>query len=713
MSEYDLIVIGGGIAGICASISSARLGCKVALVHNRPVLGGNFSSEIRVHICGAAGGGHMFARESGIVDEIVTETKFSSIFGRSVWLEPSQDIVLLDIIKREPNIDLFLETEAKEAIMENPSRIKAIRVENQSGSFLLSAPIFVDCSGDGAIAYSAGAEYRMGREGKDKFQESLAPDQPDSYVLGSSIMFTTKELEHPVKFTPPSWAYKFEDKDLPYRSHSPRELNYWWIEYGGMLDTIKDNEKIKEELTKILLGVWDHIKNRGNHRADNYTLDWVGQVVGKRESRRFIGDYILTQKDLEEGTLFPDRVAYGGWSIDLHPPAGIFDPGPPCEQHKLRDIYSIPFRCLYSKNIENLMFAGRNISASHVALGSTRVQGTCGIMGQAVGTAAYLCKKYGILPRDVYRNHIEELQQLLLREDCYIIEVKNEDPEDIARISRVSASSSKSLEVKEFTTLMPLNSPVGESFIVTGSRIDSISMYFSSKKDTEVFLSLYKVDSLRDVSFNNLVASSSKRLEANFEGWVDFSIEKEDVTPGYYLIKIEALEDLYIGYNSKSFPGIQRIDFSSKFYIAHGVYPLKLSPPSKPYGPENIISGVARPTYYATHIWISEEGFPQYVEIEFPKVYRINTIYITFDTNLDVPEPFRNVPEPECVRDYAIYYKKDGKKVKLLEERGNYHRRRVHKFNEVECSGIAIEILSSNGDPSARIYEVRIYNMQF
>ncbi|MBP8638304.1 MAG: FAD-dependent oxidoreductase [Dictyoglomi bacterium] len=708
MNGYDVIVIGGGIAGISASISAARLGCKVALVHNRPVLGGNFSSEIKVHITGASGGGHMFARESGIVDEIVTETRFSSIFGRSVWLETAQDIVLLDMVKQEPGIELFLDTEAKEAIMEDSSRIRAIRVESEKGSFTLSAPIFIDCSGDGVIAYSAGAEYRMGREGKEEFGESLAPDKPDGYVLGSSLMFTTKELDHPVKFTPPGWAYRFEDKDLPYRSHSPRELNYWWIEYGGMLDTIKDNDRIKEELTKILFGVWDHIKNRGNHRAENFILDWIGQMVGKRESRRFIGDYILTQKDLEDGTLFPDRVAYGGWSIDLHPPAGIFDPGHPCEQYKLPDPYSIPFRSLYSENIENLMFAGRNISASHVALGSTRVQGTCGVMGQAAGTAAYLCKKYDLMPRDIYKNHIKELQQLLLREDCYIIGIKNEDPEDIARISKVSASSSRKLEIENFTTLIPLNSPIGESFMVTDSRIDDISLYFSSTREREIVLSLYKVNSLRDINLDDLIATSREKLEANFEGWIDFPVDR-DVNPGYYLIKVEGSPDVYIGYNPRSFPGIQRIDLSSKFNTARGVYPLRLNPPSKPYGPENIINGISRPTCSAPNLWISEEGFPQSVDLDFPEPQRINTIYITFDTNLDTPEPFRNVPEPECVRDYAVYYKINGNLIKLLEERGNYHRRRVHRFNEIECEGISIEVLSTNGDPYARIYEIRIY----
>ena len=707
MYEYDVIVIGGGIAGICASISAARLGCKTALIHNRPVLGGNFSSEIRMHICGAVGGGHMFGRETGIVDEIVTETRFSSIFGRCVWLEPSQDIVLLDIVKREPNIDLFLETEAKEAIMGSPSKIKAIKIENQAGTFVLSALIFIDCSGDGVIAYSAGAEYRMGREGKHEFGESLAPDTPDNYILGSSLMFTTKKLDHPVKFTPPSWAYKFYDKDIPFRSHSPNELNYWWLEYGGTLDTIRDNEKIKEELTKILLGVWDHIKNSENYNADNYIIDWIGQVVGKRESRRFIGDYILTQNDLERGTLFPDRVAYGGWSIDLHPPKGIFDPGPPCEQYRLQDIYSIPFRSLYSKNIENLMFAGRNISASHVALGSTRVQGTCGVIGQVVGTASYLCKKYGVTPREIADRYINELQQILLREDCYIIGIKNEDPEDIARISKISVSSSKVLGIEDFSTLLPLNIPVSQSFIVTDSRIDNLSLYLFSKESSNVTLYIYQVDSLKDTKMDKLVSVSKKKIE-DVEGWVDFSIAK-DVSSGYYLFKLEGTENVYIGYNPKSFPGIQRIDLFSNFKLVRGTYPFRLSPYSKPYGPENIINGISRPTHYEPNLWISEDGLPQSIEIDFPKTYKINTIYMTFDTHLDIPEHSRTVPEPECVRDYVIYYKSLGKKIKLLEQRNNYYRRRIHRFQEIECDGISIEILSTNGAPNARVFEVRIY----
>ncbi|MCX7795266.1 MAG: FAD-dependent oxidoreductase [bacterium] len=708
MYDYDVIVIGGGIAGICASISSARLGCRVALVHNRPVLGGNFSSEIRVHICGAAGGGHMFARESGIIDEIVTETRFSSIFGRNVWLEASQDIVLLDLVKREPNIDLYLETEAKEAIMENSSRIRAIRVENQRGSFTLSAPIFIDCSGDGIIAYSAGAEYRIGREGKDEFNESLAPEKPDKYTLGSSLLFTTKKLSHPVKFTPPEWAYRFEEKDLNYRSHSPNEVNYWWIEYGGMLDTIRDNDKIKEELTKILFGVWDHIKNRGNHGADNYILDWIGQVVGKRESRRFMGDYILTQKDVEEGTLFDDRVAYGGWPIDLHPSKGIFDPGPPCEQHRLRDIYSIPFRCLYSKNIENLMFAGRNISATHVALGSARVQGTCGVLGQVVGTASYLCMKYGVTPREIYNSHIKELQQLLLREDCYIIGIKNEDESDIAKNSQITASSSKSLGIDEFKFLSPVSFPVGQSFILTSSKLNSLSLYLSLEKETQITLSVYKVGSLRDTGLNNLLATSTLVKEEAFEGWMDFYIGKE-VDPGFYLFKLEGNKNFYIGFNPRSFPGVQRIDFSSEFKIAHGVYAFRVTPPSYPYPPENIINGISRPTYYSSNLWISDKGFPQNIDITFPERTMINTIYLTFDTYLDCPEHLREIPEPECVRDYVIYYKIDGEKRRLIEVLGNHFRRRKHRFEDIECDGISIEILSTNGDPYARIFEVRIY----
>ena len=314
---YDTVVIGGGLAGISAAISCARLGSKVALIQDRPVLGGNSGSEIGVQI-GGADHCNRDARETGIIEEMRIEDRYrnhekpSPMNGRinSVW-----DGVLWDWVTRENNIDLYLNTRAKKANMKNSHLIESVLADQISTekTFCLKGGMFIDASGDGAVAYSAGADFRMGRESKDEFGETRASEMADKYTMGSSLLFRAKDMGYPVPFKSPSWAYDFpNDEDLPFRDHSYIKNGFWWIEYGGTLNTIKDNERIKEELLKILFGVWDHIKNHGEHKAQNYALDWVRSIPGKRESRRFIGDYILTQNDLEEHKLFPDRVAYGG-----------------------------------------------------------------------------------------------------------------------------------------------------------------------------------------------------------------------------------------------------------------------------------------------------------------------------------------------------------------------------------------------------------------
>ncbi|WP_304172202.1 FAD-dependent oxidoreductase, partial [Limnochorda pilosa] len=372
--RYDLVVIGGGLAGLSAAIQAARLGCRVCLIHNRSVLGGNFSSEVRMQIAGAAAMGRgyeRFARETGIVEELGTEARWSRWHHRDVHLEPMQDLALLDAVMREPNIDLFLNAEAQMAIMAAPDRIDGVVVDQQGTErhLYIRGRFFVDASGDGRVAASSGAPYRVGREGREEYGESLAPDRPDEKVLGSSILFWVRDEGRPVPFTPPEWAYVFPDEEsLPHRHHAIGEP-YWWMEWGGTLDTVRDNQTIRWELTRIALGVWDHVKNRCVHkeRAANYTLEWLGAVVGKRESRRFVGDWTLTQKDIEEATLFPDRIAYGGWPIDLHPPEGIFSPEEPAMQRFLRRLYSIPLRSCYSSEVTNLFLAGRLISVSHVA----------------------------------------------------------------------------------------------------------------------------------------------------------------------------------------------------------------------------------------------------------------------------------------------------------------------------------------------------------
>jgi len=441
--DADVVVVGGGMAGVCAAIAAARNGASVVLIQDRPVLGGNSSSEIRMHIVGADCHGSRNdtdARETGILEELRLECAVRNPQrSASIW-----DLLLYEWIKREPNIVLLLNTSCIGVKMASENLIDAVIALRNSTEdlFTVRGKVFIDCSGDGRLGAEAGAEFRKGREGRDEFGESLAPPKPDNKTMGSSILFITRKHDRPMPFKPPNWIRKFPRcEDLPYRAHSSWEYGYWWVEWGGELDTIKDKERIRDELLAIALGVWDHIKNSGLHpESENWALEWIGFLPCKRESRRFIGDYILTQHDLQRGEVFEDGVAYGGWPIDLHPPEGIDTKEPPNIAVKV-PLYNIPFRCLYSRNIDNLLFAGRNISATHVAFGSTRVMGTCSVMGQAVGTAAALCVRYNCTPRELGKEAIKDLQQLLLKQDAYIIGVSNSDPYDLARMAEVKASS--------------------------------------------------------------------------------------------------------------------------------------------------------------------------------------------------------------------------------------------------------------------------------
>ncbi|QHQ60872.1 FAD-dependent oxidoreductase [Anaerocolumna sedimenticola] len=447
VKKYDVVVVGGGMAGICAAIASARNGARTVLIQNRAVLGGNASSEIRMHICGADS--HMNrpnARETGIIEEILLENRSRNPLHSFSIL----DTVNWEMVKYQENLELFLNTQTLEVITQNNviKKIYAFQWTTEK-SYEFQGNIYIDCTGDGNVAYQAGAECRMGREARSEFDEEFAPEQADKHTMGNTIMFCAKDTGKPSKFIKPFWAYDITEEQLKNRGHSHMvsamenygvDSGYWWLELGGTKDVIKDGEEIRDELLKYLYGIWDHIKNKGDHGAENYELEWVQFLPGKRESRRIMGDYILKYQDLKESRVFKDAVAYGGWPMDMHPPEGFMYSGEATNFIKLKDVYTIPYRCYYSKNIENLMMAGRNISATHMAFGSIRVMATCAVGGQAVGTAAALAVAKGCIPREIGAD-IEKLQQKLLKDDCYIPSVYNKDENDIARHSKVTASS--------------------------------------------------------------------------------------------------------------------------------------------------------------------------------------------------------------------------------------------------------------------------------
>jgi hypothetical protein len=435
------------MAGVCCAIAAARNGAQVVLMQDRPVYGGNASSEHRMHILGADADENRDtdARETGIIEEIKLEDAVKNP-QRSHHVF---DLILKEWVDREENIRAFLNTSVVGAETRDGRIVKAYATRPLTEEdFEIEATLYVDCTGDGRLGAEAGADYVIGRESKAEYGESLAIDEPDNHVLGSSILFMTRKHDREMPFIPPKWARKFPRcEDLP--PHDDFEFGYWWVEWGGHLNTIKDNDKIRDELLAIALGVWDHIKNQKDHGAANWALDWIETIPSKRESRRFVGDYVLRQQDIVEGRIFRDAVTYGGHRIDIHPPMGIDAVGdPPCWQYPQDPFHTVPLRALYSHNIANLMFAGRNISATHVAFGSIRCMAAAAAIGQSVGVAAAQMIREGIDPRTLAHDDaaIFRLQQQLLRDDCYIQGLRNQDEADVARKAKAVIASSHTLK---------------------------------------------------------------------------------------------------------------------------------------------------------------------------------------------------------------------------------------------------------------------------
>lgn len=465
--HYDVVVVGGGLAGVCAALACARQGVSAAIIQARSVFGGNASSEIRMHIVGASC--HMSkedVNESGILMELLLANKdrnYNQSF--SVW-----DGVLWEKIRYQEHLDSYLNTCVDGVTVENGEIRSVSCYQNTTETrYRIWGKVFVDATGHGTLGAMVKAESYMGSESRSAYGEPGAPEEAHDTTMGNTLMFHAVNAGHPVPFKRPFWAYTFDEEQLKYRHHdscvsafadggsftefeegcsknlpefSDMDSGYWWIELGGQYDDIiKDGEVIRDELLRCVYGVWDHIKNCGDHGASDYALDWVGMVPGCRESRRLMGDYVLTEMDVRENRMFDDAVAYGGWPMDDHVRCGILD----FEQYpstvlNFDGIYTIPYRCYYSRNIRNLMMAGRNISVSKMAFGSTRVMGTCAVGGQACGTAAALAVHYGCSPRDVGA-HMDELQQTLLKVDCFLPGVENHDSLDLARSAVVTASA--------------------------------------------------------------------------------------------------------------------------------------------------------------------------------------------------------------------------------------------------------------------------------
>ena len=728
VDDFDVVVVGAGAAGCCAAIASARMGARTALIQNRPVLGGNASVEMGVPISGASCC-HPNARESGIIEEA------GGIKARYGYPKMSEAFRIM--AEGEPNLSLFMNTHVYDVRMQDARSIAAVQaIDTLTGErTVYRGKLFLDCTGDGWVGYFAKADFRMGREARGEFNESLAPETTDNITMSGCLMgrralsYRAESMGRSVGYTPPPWAAKLPPADQFGRTPRGFTGGEWWLEHPGIIDDLWDAEKARDELIRISYGYWDYIKNAWpeRRRAAKYALTYVPITDAKRESRRLLGDYILNQNDVQNPIPFPDRISYGGWPLDIHHPEGIFsgEEGP-FDFNPRVPIYTIPFRCLYSRNVDNLLFAGRDASVTHVALGTVRVQGTLAPLGQAAGTAAALCLKQETTPRGLYEEHMTLLQQTLLKHDQYIPGTVNEDPADVARRATVTASSTAEYDAFERSEVVPakdahpLNMPRAVLFPRgLKDRLSSISLLLLSQlaEPTPLTIHVRGAAAAGDFSSTEDVATATAVVPPGRESFVKFDVDCRIDTPFVWIWadKAEGISWRLMSRapvtSCRAYGGGDRRSWQ---VVPGQYYAVAVSPPlaiPADYRPENVINGKTRLIGREPNMWASdpEQTMPQWIQLDFATPSSINTASVTFDT--DMNDRWHTTPlVPQSVRDYELAYDDGGRWIPLATERGNFQRHRIHRFPAVTTSRLRLTVHQTNGDPSARVFEIRAYH---
>ncbi len=740
--EADLIITGGGMSGVCAALTAAREGLKVVLVQDRPVLGGNASSEVRLWILGATshmGNNNRWAREGGVIDELLLENVYRNKEGNPLIL----DTILLEKIREEPNITLLLNTAVYEVEKTSARKVSMLRAfcSQNSTQYELKAPLFCDASGDGIVAFLAGASFRMGAEPAHEFDEGFAPDVEDyGELLGHSIYFYTKDVGQLVNFVAPSFA-------LQNAGELPRIRNYqlqndgcrlWWVEYGGRIDTIHQSEEIKWELWKVVYGIWHYVKNSGEFpEAENLTLEWVGTIPGKRESRRFIGDYMLNQRDVVEQRTHADAVAFGGWSLDLHPADGIYSDKMGCNQWHSKGVYQIPYRCYYSKDIENLFLAGRIISASHVAFGSSRVMATCAHGAQAVGMAAAICHQQGIMPSQLLLpDRMLELQQRLNGRGQSIPGVPIISKENLVQQARITPSST--YQIKELpydgpwiflsdgaAQLLPLPAETNYQYrlLVHASEATTLvaELRISEKSENytpEITLRQLRIDLHPGEQYITL--NFERELEANQYAFITLLKNEQIQVKGSrqrvsgVLSVFNKVNKAVSNYGKQEPPEGLGID-AFKFWIperrpgGHNIA-MQISPALEVFSADQLINGFTRP-YRRSNAWVADplDATPT-LEFRWNQPKTIKSIQLHFDTDFDHPLESSLLGHPEnemlfCVKHYTLYDSNS----KVLHREGNNHQtiNRIVLDAAVTTDRITLELQHPSADVPAALFAVQ------
>lgn len=764
--KFDFVVFGGGLAGLCCAIAAAREGIKTAIVQDRPMFGGNSSSEIRVTPLGSACF-NAWGRETGIIEELLLEDRatnhvhmFEHGMTNTHW-----DMVLYEAVRREANLTMFMNTTVRAVDSEaiDPANPTTRRITGVHGSqlasereFIFRAVQYADCTGDATVGALAGADFRYGREARSEFGEPLAPVVADDVTNGSTITMRARNIGRPVPYTPPEWIaiYKSLDDIGPFRkvAHIKRKEygGYWWLEVGNPYRQIEDTQAVKEELLKHVLGVWNYIKNYSPDKeiAKNYALEWIGAIPGKRESRRLMGDVILTEHDVHNDPRWADAVASAGWIIDLHIKGGILnknEPGEPSHadanyRHWIHvPPFSVPLRALYSRNVENLWMAGRNLSATHVAFGAVRVQSVLANHGQAVGTAAAYALTHNLSPRETAQpdgEHIGKIRQQIIRDDVQVLGFENEDASDLARQAKASATSDAPLDFGEPQTdaLLALDKPRAQVFPVTHASIDSIAVYLTNQASEaiEVAVDLHELERIWERGNGVCIVEKTISVPANFAGWMTVELNAPTAPNKPHRVSLRARENggqiswaaaqkfptgttasfLHVSPGgcepqNTRFPTLQPHETALPAYehwiqnkwLAHS---LRVQPAPRPFRAENINNGNAW-TVGMPNLWVSDPAgkLPQSCTLDFGESITFNTVLVAFDTDLNLiasqmPDFWRAATS---VRDWRLYAHINGEKRLIHEETDNYQRRRRVRFEILAASKLELEVLATNMPP--------------
>lgn len=741
--DADLVIAGGGLAGTCCAITAAREGLKVVLIQDRPVLGGNASSEVRLWILGATshmGNNNRWAREGGVIDEIMVENLFRNPEGNPLIL----DTILLEMVTNEVNITLLLNTSVHDLKKSEHDRIDSIRAfcPQNSTEYEVKGKFFVDATGDGIVGFLAGAAFRMGAESKEEFDEAFAPDQSYGELLGHSIYFYSKDTGKPVRFVPPAFA-NIDITQLPrFKSFNLKEFGcrLWWVEYGGRRDTIHESEEIKWELWRVIYGIWNHIKNSGEYPdSENLTLEWVGTIPGKRESRRFEGDYMLSQKDVIEQRTHSDAVSYGGWALDLHPADGVFGDQAGCTQWHSKGVYQIPFRTMYSKNIKNLFLGGRLISATHVAFGSSRVMATCAHNGQAVGMAAAICKEQHLLPSDLLdKKLMAKLQDRLIKSGQYIPNFELKDSQDLVNTARVLSSSEfelgslpfngpwKKLDFSMAQMLPVMSGPMPGMKIQVKSAVNtSLLVELRISKSSTNYTPELVLDQIQlEIIPGDHFYSFAFNVEIPKEQYVYITlVSNPELFVKNSLVRVTGLLTVFnkfnksVATNSRQEPpvgiGIDSFEFwvperrpdgyNLAFELTHNL---------QPFSPSHIKNGVFRPTN-KPNAWVAKLDDPgPFLVFVWPEKQSISSVKFHFDTDFDHPMESSLMGHPEseipfCVKSFRI---KDETGRVIFSHDNNHQTIQTIKFKKpVVTSFLTIEFEKRTMNVPVSVFGVSCY----